>query len=453
MNNQTSTEADVTSDLESGAGPQGKVLFVDDEENILTSLKRLMRKHPMQCFFANSGEEGLAILKNEEVDVIISDMRMPNMDGAEFLAKCREKWPKTVRILLTGHSDISATISALNRGGIYRYLSKPWDDQELLETIEQGLRIGHLEREKLALLTLTKQQNEKLLKFNEDLERRVVSRTEEIKQTSDMLELVYQQLQDSYTTFIKLFSSVIASRRYLEKSQSQHVADLAKKMAMALKLPDDEVKTIFHACLLMDLGKLNLPDEILQLAEEKIPPEKRAIFERHPLLAEMTLSAIPELESTASLVRSHMELVDGTGFPDKLKGNGIPRGARILRVARDFVGLQTGLLKEISLDVQEAFKLIKSYAGKKYDPYVVKILEPLSLEFSLGEEFAQEIKIDALQLKPDMVVSRDIYNSMGILMIAKGFALNRSIIDKLISINAMNEVSLKIFVYKEGKEE
>lgn len=453
MNHQTSSDLEKTSNVNAEVEIHGKVLFVDDEENILTSLRRLVRKQPLQCFFATSAEEGLNILQDEKIDLIISDMRMPNMNGAEFLTKCKERWPKTVRVLLTGHSDISATITALNSGGIYRYLSKPWDDQELLDTIEQGLRIGRLEREKLALLLLTKQQNEKLLKFNEELERRVVSRTEEIKQTSDMLELVYQQLQDSYTTFIKLFSSVISSRRYLDKSQSKHVAELAKKMAIGLNLPADEIKSVFHAGLLMDLGKLNLTDEILQLPEEKISSEYKAIFERHPLHAEMTLSSIPELEATARLVRSHMEFIDGTGFPDRLKGNAIPRGARILRIARDFVGLQTGLLKDISLDAAEAFKFIKSNAGKKYDPYVIKILEPLSEEFSLGEEFAQEIKIDAMQLAPGMIVSRDIYNSMGILMIAKGFTLNQNIIDKLASINAMNEVSLKIFVYKEGKEE
>jgi response regulator RpfG family c-di-GMP phosphodiesterase len=453
MTNQSISEAEHLNAENAPSEIQGKVLFVDDEENIITSLKRLVRKQPLQCFFATSAEEGLAILQREKMDVIISDMRMPNMNGAEFLTKCKEHWPKTMRVLLTGHADIGATITALNRGGIYRYLSKPWDDQELLETIEQGLRIGRLEREKLSLLLLTKQQNEKLLKFNEELERRVVARTEEIKQTSDMLELVYQQLQDSYSNFIKLFSSVIASRKNLDKSQSKHVADLARKLSTGLNLPADEIKAIFHAGLLMDLGKLNLSDEILQLPEERIATEYKAMFERHPLHAEMTLASIPELEPTARLVRSHMELIDGTGFPDRLKGNAIPRGARILRIARDFVGLQTGSIKDISLDATEAFKLMKANAGKKYDPYVIKVLEPLSEEFSLGEEFAQEIKIDAMQLAPGMVVSRDIYNSMGILMIAKGYSLNQNIIDKLASINAMNEISLKIFVYKEGKEE
>jgi len=452
MTNQT------ISDAENLAAPdhpeiQGKVLFVDDEENIITSLKRLMRKQPLQCFFANSGEEGLAILQGEKIDVIISDMRMPHMNGAEFLTKCKERWPKTMRVLLTGHADIGATITALNRGGIYRYLSKPWDEEELLEAIEQGLRIARLEKEKLSLLLLTRRQNEKLLKFNEELEHRVVARTEEIKQTSDMLELVYQQLQDSYSNFIKLFSSVIASRKYLDKSHSKYVADLARQLGTALNLPADEIKAVFFAGLLMDLGKLNLSDEILQLPEERIIVEHKAVFERHPLHAEMTLASIPELEPTARLVRSHMELIDGTGFPDRLRGNAIPRGARILRIARDFVGLQTGLIKDISLDATEAFKLMKANAGKKYDPYVIKVLEPLSEEFSLGEEFAQEIKIDAMQLAPGMVVSRDIYNSMGILMIAKDFSLNQNIIDKLASINAMNEISLKIFVYKGGKEE
>ena len=453
MINQKNPEPESQGVLMTESEIQGKVLFVDDEENILVSLRRLMRKQPLQCFFASSAEEGLRVLEEEKIDVIISDMRMPNMNGAEFLTKCKERWPKTMRVLLTGHADIGATITALNRGGIYRYLSKPWDDQELLETIEQGLRIGRLEREKFSLLLLTKQQNEKLLKFNEELEMRVVARTEEIKQTSDMLELVYQQLQDSYTTFIKLFSSVIASRKYLDKSQSKYVAELAQKLATALNLPTDEIKAVFQAGLLMDLGKLNLSDDMLQLPEERIAIEYKTVFERHPLHAEMTLSSIPELEQTARLVRSHMELIDGTGFPDRLKGNAIPRGARILRIARDFVGLQTGLIKDISLDATEAFKLLKANAGKKYDPYVIKVLEPFSEEFSLGEEFAQEIKIDAMQLTPGMVVSRDIYNSMGILMIAKGFSLNKNIIDKLVSINAMNEVSLKIYVYKEGKEE
>jgi len=136
------------------------VLFVDDEAPILSSLKRLFRKASFNCCFAESGEEGLKLLEGQTVDLIVSDMRMPKMSGAEFLAIARTKWPDTMRILLTGHSDISATIDALNKGGIYRYISKPWNDQELEEAIEQSLRLRRLERERVELLALTQEQND-----------------------------------------------------------------------------------------------------------------------------------------------------------------------------------------------------------------------------------------------------------------------------------------------------
>jgi response regulator RpfG family c-di-GMP phosphodiesterase len=427
----------------------GTALFVDDEDNILTSLRRLMRKQPVGCFFASSAKDGLEILEKEHIDIIISDMRMPNMDGAEFLGICKKKWPKTVRILLTGHSDINSTIKALNHGGIFRYLTKPWDDEEIVGAITQGLRITQLEKEKIELLKITQQQNQQLSKFNEDLESRVKSRTDEIKQTSDMLELVYQQLKDSYGHFVKLFSSVISSRKYLEKSQSKKVSELVQKLSQALKLPDDEVLNIYFAALLMDLGKLNLADSILQVPEENLTSEQLAQFEKHPLFAEMTLASMPDLDAIGKIIRDHMEAIDGSGFPNKLKNSAISRGARILRVARDFVGLQSGLIRDVCLDSAAAYKIIKAQAGKIYDPYVVKALEHLSIEFDLGEALSHEIKVEALHLTAGLVVSRDIHNSMGILMIAKDFKLTSAVIDKLVSISSIPGKSLKIFVYKE----
>ncbi|MES2822890.1 MAG: HD domain-containing phosphohydrolase [Pseudomonadota bacterium] len=427
----------------------GSILFVDDEENVLTSLRRLMRKQPVNSFFATSAQAGLELLATQHIDVIISDMRMPNMDGAEFLARCKEQWPNTVRILLTGHSDITATIKALNKGGIYRYLNKPWDDDELVAAIMRGLQITQLEKEKAELLKITQEQNEKLSRFNEELESRVKARTEEITQTADMLDLVYQQLKDSYGNFVKLFSSVIASRRYLDKTQTKRVAELAKKLALSLKLSEDEVNQIYFSGLLIDLGKLNLADDVLKIPEEKLTQEQQKSLAQHTLLADITLSAMPELEVTGKIIRDHMEAIDGSGFPGRLKGNAISRGSRILRVARDFVGLQSGLMKEVCLDSVNAFNTIKSQAGKIYDPFVVKALEPLSTEFDLGEAFPHEVKMEPIHLVAGLVVSRDIYNTTGILMISKNFKLTNSIIEKLVSINAMHDNTLKVFVYKE----
>jgi response regulator RpfG family c-di-GMP phosphodiesterase len=107
-----------------------RILCVDDEPNILTALRRVFRPHGYRVFVAASGAEGLSCLEQESVDIVISDMRMPGMDGAAFLEQVCDRWPNVVRLLLTGHSDIEATIGAINRGEIHRYISKPWDEND-----------------------------------------------------------------------------------------------------------------------------------------------------------------------------------------------------------------------------------------------------------------------------------------------------------------------------------
>ncbi len=115
------------------------ILFVDDEINILNALGRLFHREPYVTYFAASGEEGLRILQQHPVDLIISDMRMPEMNGVEFLAQAALHWPKTIRILLTGYADMQSIIDAVNKGRICNYCNKPWNDEELKLLIRQVL--------------------------------------------------------------------------------------------------------------------------------------------------------------------------------------------------------------------------------------------------------------------------------------------------------------------------
>lgn len=115
------------------------LLLVNDEPNILSALRRLLRAPGYRIHSAGSGAEGLALLERETVDLVISDMRMPEMNGAEFLDRVRSRWPDTVRVLLTGYADMASTVDAINRGEIFRYVSKPWDEAHLLGVVEQGL--------------------------------------------------------------------------------------------------------------------------------------------------------------------------------------------------------------------------------------------------------------------------------------------------------------------------
>jgi len=137
-----------------------KALFVDDEENILKSLRRLLADEDMEVLTATSGEQGLEILRCKgDIGLIVSDQRMPGLTGVDFLREARDIAPDAVRIMLTGYADISATIDAINKGGTYRYISKPWDDEELVMTIREALSHYRLAAENRKLWGIVNRQN------------------------------------------------------------------------------------------------------------------------------------------------------------------------------------------------------------------------------------------------------------------------------------------------------
>lgn len=425
---------------------KNKVLFVDDEPHVLSALKRLTRRFDIDVYIAEGGLKGLEVLEKEPIDLVISDMRMPEMDGAEFLTLVKEKYPGTVRYLLTGFSEISATIRALNSGGIYRYISKPWDDKELIEIINDGLKIKRLEAEKKALVELTTMQNEELKDLNQNLEAKVKARTEEIEQTSNMLDAAYKELNKSYESFIKAFSGFLNQRDDLQKGETQLVANLAKRMAQELKLSDSMISRVYYAGLLYQIGKLGLPGKMIGVSENMLSPEDFAKYIQYPIYGETAVLAISGFEKVSKYIRNQLESYDGTGTPDQLKETKIPSGARILRIAKDYIGLQTGLLTDEPLSANDAFNEISKYSNKKYDPVLVKCLERLKLDFVVKNAYSTEIEIQSYAMQPGMLLTRDIRNSGGLLLISKGNILSEVTISKLIELEEKDSEAFKIFV-------
>jgi len=150
-----------------------KVLCVDDESSILSALRRVFLDEPWDVLYASSGEEGLALIRKHEVDLVLSDYRMPGMDGVEFLKRAKEVQPDTVRIVLSGYADINVIVNALNEGQVYRFISKPWNDDELLHNIRKALDHYRADRENRRL-------NDQLRELNASLERKVEERTREL---------------------------------------------------------------------------------------------------------------------------------------------------------------------------------------------------------------------------------------------------------------------------------
>src|SRR4030067_2165516 len=157
------------------------ILFVDDEKNILGSLSRVFRKEGDGIMLAKSGECGLDLLRHNSVAVVVSDQRMPGMGGVEFLKKAREASPDTVRMMLTGQADMDEITGAINEGGVYRYITKPWDDDELKHIIRAAVERYSLLAENRRLQEATMKPNAETYELNQTLEARVEEETRKLR--------------------------------------------------------------------------------------------------------------------------------------------------------------------------------------------------------------------------------------------------------------------------------
>jgi len=361
------------SEVQINSKPIQKVLLVDDEEAILNSLRRVLRNEPYELLFARSGEAALSSLQEHAIDLVVSDARMPGMDGATLLSEINKRNPDCMTILLTGYADLPTIVKAINEGKIYRYISKPWDDDELLITLRQALAMQHAERERRRLVVLTRRQNETLRGLNETLESRVKDRTAELQQTADMLDLAYDELQRSYVTSTEVFSMLINQRLPRDKQTNQQVISLVRAYCADQHIDDHSSRNMAMAAALYNIGKLSWGDDLINAATDRLYGGDRETYRKYPSQSESLLMALEPLRDAALLIRHHQEHWDGSGFPDHIKEQAIPFGARLLKLCVDFVELQGGLVLERKMNRDEVILYIRKHAGRLYDPQLVEI--------------------------------------------------------------------------------
>lgn len=424
------------------------LLFIDDEANILSSLKRLFRPNGYRILTAEGGAAGLAVLEQEPVDVVICDMRMPGMGGAEVLEQVRLRSPETARILLTGYADISSTIDAINRGEIYRYISKPWNDDEILLTVRDALERKLLKAEKQRLEALTQRQNEELKELNASLEQKVQQRTDELRKTMDQLSVAHEKLKKGFFTSIQVFANLMELREGSMAGHSRRVADVSRGLAKKLGLPASETQDVVVAALLHDIAKIGLPDRLLTKPFTTLTSEERTEYVKHPAKGAAALMALEQLANSARLIRAHHERIDGMGYPAGLRGDDIPFGARILAVANDYDSLQSGRLIPKSLSADAALKTIIEGRGKRYDLRVVEAFADL-MGKAKEESYGPEIVLSAAKLEPGMVLSRDFVSNEGLLMLAREYILDEKLIEQIRNFEESEERKLEIHVRTE----
>ncbi|MCW5662779.1 MAG: response regulator [Piscinibacter sp.] len=419
--------------------PAWTVLAVDDEPNILAALRRLFRATGWRILTAGHAEEGLALLATEAVDAVLSDMRMPGMDGVQFLERVSQGWPRTARLLLTGQADLGSTIAAINRGGLHRYITKPWNDDELLLTMRQVAQNQQLEADKLALERLTQEQNDELKALNASLEVRVALRTEELAEAN-------QRLKRHYLTSIKAFTALIELRGSAQVGHARQVADLSRRIAQAMSLDADTAHDLPIAALLHDIGHIGLSDAVLARPVNRLDRDELRRYRLHPVLGEQALLASDDMQGVAPLIRAHHERWDGLGFPDGLRGAAIPLGARILAVADAFEDLRSGRIDGEALSLLDARRTVLAARGSQFDPSVVDSFASL---FSAAppKPAAATLRLRTADLRDGQVLAQDFVSPEGVLLLSAGQQLNDDLIARIRAFERKHGLALTLAVH------
>lgn len=453
------------------------LLLVDDETSILRALKRLFRKEGYRILMAESGEQALEMLSDlgEPVSLIISDQRMPGMNGATLLEKSREMVPDAIRFLLTGYSDMDAVVDAVNKGKINKYLAKPWNDSELLMLVREALGQVEMKRENIRLTELTQRQNKELVTLNQTLEERVEERTWALKCQNKKLQQLNKGLEESLMESIRLLLSLVESNNPKLGGCMRATGILAREIAVTAGLDEAMQNQVEMAGLVHDIGLLGMPERIIEKDERSMSSNEFKAYAQHPEIAALSLSSVSGLKVIGELVATHHENVDGSGFPHGIKGRDLSVGAKILAVAADYcmmVHLWPKVVRRMlsvarryssqdAMDMVEygdestvreeiAKNVIVEGAGKRYDQGVVRhFLASIGSDTTLTS-----IKhVSYQQLKPGVVLVDDLRLKDGRLLITRGTVLSSDSLDiiKDIGGRGMFEGHISVMTPSEGK--
>ena len=419
-----------------------QVLCVDDEQNIVRAIKRALFSLDVDLTLADSGEKALAVMKEKPIHVVISDMKMPGMTGAELLEQVAAHYPDTFRVVLTGFADIDATIKAVNQGRIHRYLQKPWDNQELINTIEEGLERIKLKDENARLQKLTKLQNAKLKEVNNSLEQVVQKRTKQIKAALRRIEQRNGALE-------QVLFNVISINPDIDGKFAIEVSELATKLANQLECSKEETNVIRYACLIGELGLLGLKPEHYRPAFNKLSYQQQKNYLSQTKLAKTILAPAEHLREVSDILEYQFEYYNGAGLY-KLVATQIPIGARILAVARDYWRMVSGRITGQPMTPIEARVELKKHRNTRYDGNVLDIL--LNTK-DIDKPSYIENRLSTEELKPGMVLSKNLYNESHILLLPEGHVFTDATIAKLAQYEREHNRFFDIAVERNGMED
>lgn len=419
--------------LPAAAGPT--ILIVDDEPVVLTALKYTIEREGFAVVTCSSPLKALAILEERDFAVIISDQRMPEMMGLEFLVESRRLRPHASRILVTAVLALPTIVDAINKGEIFRFVAKPWLREELLATVRNAVQRHDLVICNAALQAETQQLNTQLREANAALE----SRVRDLEAQRQRLDAANHELAASYENSTELCRRILTTYDPILGGQSSALVEFASKMATTDQFTEDERHALRSAAWLCDLGLIGVPREMLRAFRSKtdqLTERERAMLHNHPIYSQTLAALVDPRGDVGEVVRAHHERYDGRGYPDRLAANAIPWAARCLAVAVEFV--ECGLPKNAAIDA------LLDKSGTVLDPEAVRLFLKISNLVQLPRQ-VREITLH--ELEAGMVLANGIYSPHGLLLIGEGQALSPGTISKIRSHNQVTPISQRLLVY------
>jgi adenylate cyclase len=428
------------------------VLSVDDDKNILESIEKTLSELDIEIITASSGKEGLEVLNARRVDVVISDMRMPEMSGSEFLKEVVELQPHSRRIVLTRDADSEEAKSAINEGGVSLFLDIPWKDKELRQIIGEAVKTARLARDNVESNELTRAQNAELQSLNAELEEQLATRTQELDHSNGLLSTALTELEETHELMVGLAAN-IAAMPNLEGDDARSKLKLAFVIGAELGLDDEDLLHLKSATRLHKLGWVGVPKRVTSKPLATLSVADRLAFEKHTAYAEAVLLNIPRLRQASEIISNQHEHFNGHGFPAKRAGDGIPLAARILAVARDYYDLMAGGVEKKELTPAEAVAHIVAEADDAYDADVVKVFQSVVKTIDELDPSLDEMSVRTLSLQPDMRLARDLRTNEDVVLLAKGTTLSEDMIASLITLERRSDKELQIFVCRVERQE
>lgn len=334
------------------------LLLVDDEKQITNSLKRLLRKENHSVYIANSGKQGLEVLKNFNIGVVISDLMMPEMDGLTFFEYVQKVDKEIVQILLTAHATLDSTLASINRLNLFGYLTKPWSVDELKNTISKAFEHYNLRVENKLLQKLTKKQNKKLKEINKELENKVRRRT--------------LLLEEALHEGIILLANAAEAKDGYTGEHIHRIHALTLDICIGMGMHSHQSERISSFSMIHDVGKIHIPDFILNKSEQ-LDKNEQELMKTHTIEGEKILGVKSFYMIARQIARSHHENWNGSGYPDELKGDKIPLPARIVAIANKFDDLTYKSPYKEAWTHERVLEEMKRLSGSKFDPEIMAI--------------------------------------------------------------------------------